>query len=99
MNDINWDKETESKFEQMIEKVPVFMRPIAQGTVLKKAEELAQKGNRTEMNEKDLVDAFFAVTPGGFYGPMKVDMEDLGIDYTKYGYERDEWKSILKKQE
>ena len=27
-------------------------------------------------------------TPFGFHGPMKLDMEELGIDYKKYGYEK-----------
>ena len=95
MNDLNWNNDTELKFKAMIERIPIFMRPIAEGKVLKKAKELASDDNRTEMNEKDLVDAFFAETPGGFYGPMKVDMEELGIDYTQYGYEKDEWKNIM----
>lgn len=95
MSEISWEKNAGEKFKAMIEKVPVFMRPVAQETVSKKAVELVQKAGRTEITEKDMVDAFFAATPGGFHGPMKADMEALGIDYTKYGYERDEWKKIL----
>ncbi len=96
MADIQWEKTTEEKFRKMLEKIPIFMRPIAEDKVSKKAVSLVQADNRTEIVEKDLVDAFFAETPGGFHGPMKVDMEALGIDYTEYGYERDEWKNIFK---
>ena len=95
MSSIMWDKATEEKFKQLIEKIPVFLRPIAQEKVSKKALDLVRSANRTEVTEKDLVDAFFAETPGGFQGPMKHDMETLGIDYTKYGYTKDEWKTIL----
>ncbi len=95
MNEIGWEKNAEEKFKAMIEKVPVFMRPLAHEKVLKKAEALAREGSRSEITEKDMVDAFFTETPGGFHGPMKADMEALEIDYTKYGYERDEWKKIL----
>ena len=85
---MNWDQTTEEKFKRLIEKVPVFLRGIAQEKVSKKAQSLAQKENRKEVAEKDLVDAFFAETPFGFHGPMKTDMQNLGIDYTKYGYDK-----------
>ena len=84
---ISWEKETEAKFKQLIEKVPVFLRSLAQEKVSKRAESLAQKENRAEVTEKDLVDAFFKETPFGFHGPMKSDMDTLGIDYKKYGYD------------
>ena len=83
-----WEIDVEDKFKRMIEKVPVFMRGIAQEKVSKKAESLAQKDNRQEVTEKDMVDAFFAETPFGFHGPMKSDMEALGIDYQKYKYQK-----------
>lgn len=84
---MNWDQATKQKFDQMIQKIPVFMRPIALDKVSKKAEGLALKDRRSEINEKDMVDAFFEATPFGFHGPMKADMESLGIDYVKYGHE------------
>lgn len=85
---MNWDKPTKEKFDQMIEKVPVFMRSIAEDKVGKKAESLSQKAGKDEIDEKIMIDAFFEATPFGFHGPMKNDMESLGIDYTKYGYEK-----------
>lgn len=85
---MNWQKDTENKFSQLIEKVPVFLRDIAKDKVAKRAEALAQKENRDEISEKDLVDAFFIETPFGFHGPMKNDMQSVGIDYTQYGHER-----------
>ena len=83
---MNWQKDAEVKFKQMMEKVPVFLRGMVEKNVSKKAQSLAAKENRMEITEKDLVDAFFAETPFGFHGPMKNDMETIGIDYTKYGY-------------
>jgi len=95
MSEITWGKEVEVKFKQMLEKIPTVLRPIAQEKVGKRAEKFAQEAGRLKITERDMVDAFFAETPGGFHGPMKVDMESLGIDYTKYGYERDEWKKMF----
>ncbi len=85
---MNWDPDTQKKFHQVIEKIPVFLRGIALEKVSKKAEILAGREGRTQVTEKDLVDAFFAETPFGFHGPMKSDMEAAGIDYTKYGYDK-----------
>ena len=95
MSQINWDKKAEEKFKELLAKIPVFMRGIAQEKVSKKAESLARQENRPQVTEKDMVDAFFSETPSGFHGPMKVDLEAVGIDYTKYGHEKDEWKKIM----
>ena len=83
-----WSKIAEEQFRKMIEKVPVFMREIARAKVSQKAESIVKADNRAEISEKDMVDAFFAATPFGFHGPMKCDMEELGIDYIQYGYKR-----------
>ena len=85
-DNLQWDAETRKKFDQMIEKVPIFMRPIAKKQVSKKAENIVRDDKRSVINEKDMVDAFFAATPFGFHGPMMTDMTDLNIDYKKYGH-------------
>lgn len=85
---MNWEKATEEKFKQLLEKVPVFLREVARKKVSQKAESLAGEAVRAQVAEKDLVDAFFAETPFGFHGPMKTDMEALGIDYTRYGHSK-----------
>ncbi len=83
---ISWDKPTEEKFKKILENIPDMIRGIAETRVSKKAEGIVREDNRTEITEKDMVDAFFAETPFGFHGPMKNDMTTLGIDYTKYGH-------------
>jgi hypothetical protein len=83
---INWEKKTLAEFEQLIGKVPVFLRDIARDKVSKKAESFVLKDGRGEVIQKDMVDAFFAETPFGFHGPMKNDMRECGVDYAAYGY-------------
>ena len=83
---VRWDPKTQEKFSQMTAKIPPFLRPLAQAKVFKKAEALTLKEHRQEVLEKDLVDAFFEETPFGFHGPMKTDMQSVGVDFTKYGY-------------
>jgi len=85
-NNINWDTAVQKQFDQMIAKIPVFLRDIAKKKVYHKALDFAQKDGRRIVSEKDLVDAFFAETPFGFHGPMKSDMTELNIDYQKYGH-------------
>ncbi len=86
--DIVWEKRAEGKFHQLINKAPVFLRDMARKKVAQKAENLAVQANHPQVTEKDMVDAFFAETPFGFHGPMKTDMQELGIDYTQYGHDR-----------
>ena len=84
---MNWEKTCQDYFEQMIAKIPVFMRGIARDKVAQKAEANAQKDNRPQVEIKDMVDAFFSETPFGFHGPMKSDMEEIGLDYAQYGHQ------------
>lgn len=85
---ISWDNATQEKFKVLIGKMPVFMRPLAEKAIIQKAENLVRQDNRSEITEKDMVDAFFAETPFGFQGLMKNDLSSVGIDYMKYGYEK-----------
>ena len=85
---MDWDKRTKEQLDQMLEKVPVFLRSIAQEKVSQRAEKYAGENNHREVCEKDLIDAFFKETPFGFHGPMKTDMESIGLDYAKYGYQK-----------
>ncbi|MDE1920930.1 MAG: DUF2621 family protein [Candidatus Omnitrophica bacterium] len=82
------EKSVNDMFEGIIANVPVFMRDIARKKVSQRIERIVKDANRSEVTEKDLVDAFFIETPFGFHGPLKTDMQKLGIDYTKYGYEQ-----------
>ena len=83
---MNWEKQARENFEAILGKIPVFLRSIAEKKVSQKAENLARNEGRLEVSQKDVVEAFFRETPFGFHGPMKMDMEALGIDYEKYGY-------------
>ena len=84
---IDWEKEAQELFDKLIEKTPKFVREMAKEKVLKRAELLATNETRVEVVLKDVVDAFFAETPGGFHGPLKNDMDALGIDYKAYGHQ------------
>ena len=81
-----WETATEEKFQKIIGGIPDMIRGIAETRVSKCAEQIVRNDNRTEITEKDMVDAFFKETPFGFHGPMKTDMTAVGVDYVKYGY-------------
>ena len=83
-----WEESTQENFEKLIGKVPAVMRSFARDKVTKKIEELLKKSGGMLVTEKIMVDAFFEATPFGFHGPMKTDMEAIGLDYTKYGHQR-----------
>ena len=83
---VSWDKAAEEKFLKILEQIPPLIRPIAEIRVQKKAESLIREQSRWVISEEDMVRAFFAETPPGFVPAMKSSMDELGIDYTKFGY-------------
>lgn len=83
---IVWEKATEEKLFKILEQIPDMIRGIAEARVCRKAEDLVRAQNKWVINEKDMVDAFFAETPGGFMPLMKNSMKELGIDYGQYGH-------------
>ena len=85
---ITWDPATQQKFEKILEQIPDMVRGIAEARISRKAESILKEQNRWVINEKDMIDAFFAETPPAFMGAMKSGMDELGIDYTKYGYSK-----------
>lgn len=83
---ITWHKPTEEKLFKILEDIPDMIRGIAEARVCRKAEDIVRAQGRSEIAEKDMVDAFFAETPGGFIPLMKNSMKNAGIDYTQYGH-------------
>jgi len=56
---MEWEKNTQEKFEHMIAKLPVFHRGLAQVFATKKAEENAQARGSHLVEEHDVISAFF----------------------------------------
>jgi len=83
---IVWDQQAKNDFEAILSKIPNLLRSTAEKKVSQWVEKKVRSENRLAILPKDVVDGFFAVTPFGFHGPMKIDMETLGIDYKNYGY-------------
>ena len=86
MDKITWEKTVEEQFKQVLEQIPALVRDIAEIRITKKLESVLREQNRTVISEKDMVDALFAETPPGFFPLMKNGLQELNIDYTKYGY-------------
>ena len=88
-SEIAWDPVAADKFQQMLTRMPIFARPMAEKPVARKAEELAVAEGGRAVGEGHLIDAFFEVTPFGFHGPMMTDMEAVGLDYQSFGHPKD----------
>lgn len=83
---MNWNNDTQQKLKAMIEKIPVFHRRITESVVTKRAEETAFKRNAGEVEEQDVIAAFFSDVPSPFYSMMVRLLEKSGFDYKKYGF-------------
>lgn len=83
---MNWDSKTQDKFKVFLSKMPVFHRRIAEEAVSKKAEENAAQRLAQEVNEQDVVNAFFSDVPKPFYSMMVRLLDEAGFEYRKYGF-------------
>jgi len=70
----------------MISKIPVFHRGITEEAVTKKAEENARLRKSKQIEEEDVISAFFSDVPSPFYSMMVRLLEQVGFDYRKYGF-------------
>jgi len=85
---IPWDPEVKERLRVLIGKIPVFHRHITEEAVTKKAEELAHTRGAAQVEELDVVSAFFSDVPSPFYSMMVRLLEQTGFDYKKYGFPR-----------
>lgn len=81
-----WETATESKFKLLISKIPVFHRHITEATVIRQAEAVARARNSSQVQEQDVVAAFFSDVPSPFYSMMVRLLGQNGFDYKKYGF-------------
>lgn len=84
MQEITWNEKAQATFDKVINNLPQFHRTIAQRLVKESAEEITQKRNSTEVEEKDLIEAFFREIPPAFKDMMKRLFHQLEIDYSQY---------------
>ncbi|MFH1441471.1 MAG: hypothetical protein ABIH18_05485, partial [Candidatus Omnitrophota bacterium] len=77
---------TQEKFELLISKLPIFHRHIAQSAVSIKAQENARLRNIAQVEEQDVISAFFSDVPSPFYSMMIRLLEQTGFDYKRYGF-------------
>jgi hypothetical protein len=81
---MNWDAVALSKYNKMLNLIPVFHRRLAQEVVNKKAEQMAQARGSLTVEEIDIVRAFLSEVPKAFYSLMVRIMDEVGFDYKKY---------------
>jgi hypothetical protein len=81
---MQWDEMALSKYNKMLNMIPVFHRRLAQEVVNKKAEQGAVARGSSKVEEADIVQAFLAEVPKAFYSLMIRIMDEVGLDYKKY---------------
>ncbi|MDO8489401.1 MAG: hypothetical protein Q7S42_04755 [Candidatus Omnitrophota bacterium] len=86
---MNWENQTESKFKVLISKIPIFHRRIAELVVRQQAEKIAASRNCNQVEEQDVIAAFFCDVPSPFYSMMIRLLGQNGFDYKKYGFPRE----------
>jgi hypothetical protein len=83
---MNWEPDTEARFKTVISKLPIFHRRIAESAVTQRAEESALARKSPQVQEQDVIAAFFSDVPSPFYSMMVRLLDEAGFDYRRYGY-------------
>lgn len=83
---MDWEPKAQEKLKKMIVKIPVFHRGITESVVTKKAEENCRLRGARQVEELDIIGAFFSDVPSPFYSMMIRLLEQSGFDYKKYGF-------------
>ena len=81
---MHWDAVALSKYNKMLNLIPIFHRRLAQEVVNKKAEQGALARGSTTVEEIDIVQAFLTEVPKAFYSLMVRIMDEVGFDYKKF---------------
>jgi hypothetical protein len=89
---MDWEVNTQEKFKLFISKIPIFHRHITEEAVTKRAEENARLENRSRVQEKDVLSAFFSDVPSPFYSMMVRLLDQTGFDYKRYGFPKNNQK-------
>ena len=79
-----WDEGALSKYNKMLNLIPIFHRRLTQEVVNKKAEQSARARGSAQVEEMDIVQAFLTEVPKAFYSLMIRIMGEVGFDYKKY---------------
>jgi len=81
---MKWDATALSKYNKMLNLIPIFHRRLAQEVVNIKSEQMAQARGSAQVEEADIVRSFMTEVPKAFYSLMIRTMDDVGFDYKKY---------------
>jgi hypothetical protein len=79
-----WESSALSKYNKMLNLIPVFHRRLAKEVVNKKAEQSAQDRGSCQVEEADIIKAFLTEVPKAFYSLMVRIMDEVGFDYKKH---------------
>jgi len=85
-----WEAKTEERFKVLISMIPVFHRRITESVVVQQAQNNAFLRKSAQVEEQDVIAAFFSDVPSPFYSMMVRLLEQNGFDYKKYGFPKNQ---------
>jgi hypothetical protein len=84
MTTMPWNQRSKEIFDKVIGNLPQFHRSIAEKLVKESAENLARERGVGEVEESDLIKAFFKEVPPAFKDMMTRLFEQLKVEYKDY---------------
>ena len=84
LTQLEWESAALEKYQNMVKRIPLFHREIAQKVVEKQALQNAQERGSCMDEECDILNAFFSEVPNAFYSLMVRLFEEVGFNYREY---------------
>ena len=81
---LKWEANALEKFNLMITRIPMFHRAIAKVVVQKKAQQNALDRGSPQVEEPDIVKAFFSEVPKAFYSLMVRLLDEAKFNYKNF---------------
>lgn len=81
---LKWESGALAKYNGMITRIPLFHREIAKVVVQKKALQNAIDRGGCQVEEPDIVKAFFSEVPKAFYSLMVRLLDEADFNYKNY---------------
>ena len=77
---MDWAPQIEERFKELIAKLPVFHRTIAESVVREKAQALAKTRGSERVEKEDLTEAFLSEVPEVFKNYLVELLKETGLE-------------------
>ncbi|WP_202080310.1 DUF2621 family protein [Caldalkalibacillus salinus] len=81
---MKWENDAILLLDELVQPIPLFVRPMAKRSVKKKIIEIAQQASKAKIEKDDVVHGYIAAAPKKDVNRLRSFLDEKRIDYTSY---------------